>query len=94
MTTRARALCASILQDMGPLKSPSELLPLNQSAPLCNSVTASVVEFASAGCPFLSAIERFNAPQAFDSATCSFTPIDRHCGDTERASGAYRITIR
>ncbi len=56
MTTRARALCASILQDMGPLKSPSELLPLNQSAPLCNSVTASVVEFASAGCTFLSAI--------------------------------------
>ena len=24
MTTRARALCASILQDMGPLKSPAE----------------------------------------------------------------------
>ncbi len=56
MTTRARALCASILQDMSPLKSPSELLPLNQSAPLGNSVTASVVEFASAGCTFLSAI--------------------------------------
>ena len=56
MTARARALCASILQDVSPLKSPSKLLLLNQSAPLCNSVTASVVEFASAGRTFLSAI--------------------------------------